>query len=64
MREGNEAKDIRVQGGETSLWVKRGICLGWKGLRGLGVADGLFQSLFKPDFGDVAGRPHADPLLK
>ena len=40
-QEGNEAKEIRVQEGEKSLWVKRGSSSGWKGLRGLNVADGL-----------------------
>lgn len=40
-QEGNEAKEIRVQGGKKSLWVRRGSSSGWKGLRGLDVADGL-----------------------
>jgi len=43
-QDGNE--DIRVQGGEKSLWVKKGSSSGSKGLKGLDVADGLCFSLF------------------
>lgn len=52
-QEGNKAKEAGGPGGEESLWEKRGRSSGWKGLRGMDVADGLC-------FGDGAGRLGTD----